>query len=1005
MKTLREWSPLFLLRQEKPCPINDFVAVTSILPAPLASLPMTGSYRIFALLTLLSWITPGLASAAFADPGIHYEKDIRPILKAHCFQCHGEAGKREGGLDLRLRRLIVAGGESGPAIIPGKVSESHLVDRIRSGEMPPEEGSLDEEEMDLIARWVAGGALTARPEPETLGEEPYFTEEDYGWWSFQPIVRPIVPGQRNSTVRTSVDAFLLSRLEQLDPGLGFSRLADRPTLIRRATINLLGLPPTPDEVASFQEDTSPLAWQKVIDRLLASPHYGERWGRHWLDVAGYADSEGYTDADPVRENAYRYRDYVIRSLNQDKPLDKFILEQLAGDELVGEQGAELTPEVVEKLTATGFLRMVPDGTGSNVNQGLARNQVIADTIQVVGTSLLGMSIHCAQCHDHRYDPISQLDYYRFRAIFEPALNWKNWKAPSARQVSLYTEENKATRDRIEVKAKEVDQQRQTKVDFYIARTLHQELLMVEDAVRQPLQAAFQTSAEQQTDEQKLLLEDYPNVGKISGGALYLYERRREIRAKDLEARRGEKERQAIEALVRAELESLPAGEQQAVRAALEIASDDRTAAEQELLARYPQLIITAKTLAEREPDTVMMLDAYTKAAEEIRKGRIVEELKELADRAGEIRATIPRERFIRALQEDSGTVPPTFLFARGDHEQPKQEVSAASLTILGPETRVLANNEAMPTSGRRLALARQLTSGKHPLVARVLANRIWMHHFGRGLVNSPADFGMLGERPTHPDLLDWLADELVRSGWSVKHVHRLILCSTAFQQSAHASSALQEVDPDNRYYGRMTIRRLDAESLRDSVLAVSGWLNEKLYGDPVPVMEDEVGQIVIGKENLDGERKPTTAINLEGEEYRRSIYIQVRRSRPLATLEFFDSAVVTPNCPKRNSSNVTPQSLMMMNSDFALEYSERFARRLQAEAAGSVKEQLRRGWQLALGRTPLAEELAAAEKFLAMQQQALQESSEEKETAVLQFQALASFCQVLISSSRFVYVE
>ena len=977
----------------------------SIRPAPLASLPMTEPTRIFALLTLLSWITPGLAFAAIADPGIHYEKDIRPILKAHCFQCHGEAGKREGGLDLRLRRLIVAGGESGPAIIPGKVKESHLVDRIRSGEMPPEESSLGEEEIDLIVRWVAAGAPTARPEPETLSSQPYFTEEDYGWWSFQPVVRPIVPAQRNSTVRTSVDAFLLSRLEQLDPGFGFSSLADRATLIRRATINLLGLPPTPDEVASFQEDTSPLAWQKVIDRLLASPHYGERWGRHWLDVAGYADSEGYTDADPVRENAYRYRDYVIRSLNQDKPLDRFIIEQLAGDELVGEQGTELTPGVVEKLTATGFLRMAPDGTGSNVNQGLARNQVIADTIQVVSTSLLGMSIHCAQCHDHRYDPISQLDYYRFRAIFEPALNWKNWKAPSARQVSLYTAENEATRNRIETKAKNVDQQRQERVDFYIARTLHQELLMVEETVRQPLQAAFQAAAEQRTDEQKQLLEDHPNVGKISGGALYLYERRREARAKDLEARRGEKERQAIEALVKAELEKLPAGEQQAVRVVLDTAGDDRTATQQELLARYPQVVVTAKTLPGREPETVVVLDAYTKAAEEIRKGRIVEELKELADKAGEIRDTIPRERFIRALREDPGTVSPTFLFARGDHEQPKQEVSAASLTILGPENGIPDNNEAMPTSGRRLALARQLTSGKHPLVARVLANRIWMHHFGRGLVNSPADFGMLGERPTHPDLLNWLADELVHSSWSVKHIHRLILCSTAFQQSAHASTALQEADPDNRYYGRMAIRRLDAESLRDSVLAVSGWLNQKLYGDPVPVMEDEVGQIVIGKENLDGERKPTTAINLEGEEYRRSIYIQVRRSRPLATLEFFDSAVVTPNCPKRNSSNVTPQSLMMMNSDFALKYSERFARRLQAEMPGSVKEQLVRGWQLALGRAPVPGELAAAEKFLAMQQQAFQESSEKKETAVLQFQALASFCQALISSSRFIYVE
>jgi len=966
---------------------------------------MLGPSRLLVLLTMPVWILCGLSSLQGADPGLNYEKDVRPILKAHCFQCHGEADKKEGGLDLRLRRLIVAGGESGPAIIPGKVKESFLVDRIRNGEMPPEESSLSEKETAIIVRWIAAGAPTARPEPETLGEEPYFTEEDYGWWSFQRVVRPTVPSQRDPVVRTSIDAFLLARLEQLKPGFSFSTLADRRTLIRRATINLLGIPPTPAEVASFQSDSSPLAWQKVIDRLLSSPHYGERWGRHWLDVAGYADSEGYTDVDPVRKDAYRYRDYVIRSLNQDKPFDRFILEQLAGDELVGESGGELTPDVVEKLTATGFLRMVPDGTGANVNQGLARNQVMADTIQVVSTSLLGMSVHCAQCHDHRYDPISQLDYYRFRAIFEPALNWKNWKAPAARQVSLYTEDDKATRERIETEAKKVDQQKQLQVDYYIARTLHQELLMVSDELRLSLQAAFEAAADKRTDEQKQLLEDHPNVGKISGGALYLYERRREARAKDLEARRTEKQEQAIEALVKAELARLPAGTQQDVRAALDTVKENRTAQQQELLALHPQVLVSTETLARQDPETTMALDAYTKAAEEIRKGRIVAELKEFTDKASEIRATIPREGFIRALQEDPGTPPSTLLFARGDHEQPKQGVAAASLTILGPGNTIPANDQSIPTSGRRLALARQLTSGDHPLVARVLVNRIWMHHFGRGLVNSPADFGMLGERPTHPDLLDWLADELVHSGWSMKHIHRLILCSTAFQQSAHASRALQEADPDNHYYGWMRIRRLDAESLRDSVLAVSGWLSEELYGDPVPVMEDEVGQIVIGQENLDGERKPTTTIDLEGEEYRRSIYIQVRRSRPLAMLESFDSPVVTPNCPKRNSSNVTPQSLLMMNSDFVLEYSERFARRLQAEAPGSVKEQLIRGWQLALGRAPLAEELANAEKYLVMQQQALQENAGETENETIELQALASICQALFSSSWFIYVE
>ena len=399
-------------------------------------------------LILVVLFTPhahNLAQAGSApDEPISFERNVRPIFKANCFPCHGEGDKLNGKLDVRLRRMIVEGGKSGAAIVPGQPEASLLFQRISKGEMPPGKKKLTSDEVALIGHWIAAGAATARPEPEKIGDDLQFTEDDRSFWAFQPIRRPDEPKvQHTDLVHTTLDAFLLAKLEE--NGLSFSSGADKQTLIRRAYFDLIGLPPTPEEVALFLADDASDAYERLIDRLLASPHYGERWGRHWLDVAGYADSEGYTNDDLVRKEAYKYRDYVIRSFNADKPFDQFIQEQLAGDEMVAPAVAasgykNLPPEAIEKLVATGFLRMAPDGTGSGgVDQKIARNQVVADTIKIVTSSLMGMTVACAQCHNHRYDPIPQTDYYRLRAIFEPALDWKNWRAPQARLVSLYTD--------------------------------------------------------------------------------------------------------------------------------------------------------------------------------------------------------------------------------------------------------------------------------------------------------------------------------------------------------------------------------------------------------------------------------------------------------------------------------------------------------------------------------------------------------------------------------------
>lgn len=382
------------------------------LPRPLRSLPAARlAVTLIAALTVMH-----VAALSRADEPLHFETHIRPILKAHCWHCHGEESELQGKLDARFARTLLAGGESGPAVVPGMHSSSLLHQRIQSGEMPPGEKKVPAHELQLLARWIDAGAGTLRPEPEAAPPGAIIADEDRLHWAFQPIIRHAVPEtSRPDLVHSPIDAFLLQKLEQ--QGLGFGPAADRETLLRRVTINLTGLPPTPAAIDQFLADQSPEAWNTVIDTLLNSPAYGERWARHWLDAAGYADSDGYTEKDPERQWAWKYRDYVIRSINADKPWNQFLVEQLAGDELLTPPLQNLSPEQAELLTATGFLRMAPDGTADGgVDQPTARNDVIAETLKTVSTSLLGLSVGCAQCHQHRYDPISQADYYRLRHL-------------------------------------------------------------------------------------------------------------------------------------------------------------------------------------------------------------------------------------------------------------------------------------------------------------------------------------------------------------------------------------------------------------------------------------------------------------------------------------------------------------------------------------------------------------------------------------------------------------
>lgn len=842
-----------------------------------------------------------------------FESHIRPLLKAHCFHCHGEGGKREGKLDLRLRRLAVAGGESGAALVPGEPAASRLWQRVRDGEMPPQ-GRLDPAALQLLERWIAAGAPTERAEPEDPAAVGDITDAERSYWAFQPVRRPPLPAVAHpELLRSPIDAFLLVRLETL--GLQFAPPVPPARLLRRAALDLWGLPPTSDEMADFVADSGPDAWARAVDRLLASPRYGERWGRHWLDVAGYADSDGYSETDPLRPYAYKYRDYVVRALNADRPFDELIVEQLAGDELVPPPLANLAAEAQERLVATGFLRTVPDGSSSGVAPKEAGNAVMAETIKVVSSSLLGMTVGCAQCHNHRYDPIPQSDYYRLRAVFEPALDWKQWRTPPQRLVSLATDADRARSAEIEREAQQLEAARQARQTEYIARTLDRELAKIPAERAEQVRQARDTPPAQRSPEQQQLLKEFPSVN-VDAGSLYLY---------------------------------------------------DHAAAE---------------------------------------------DLKKEAEKVAAVRAKKPVEDFISCLTEVPGHLPATHLLERGDPDNPKQAVEPGDLSVISTAP-LLAKDPQRPTSGRRLALAQQFTKGQHPLVGRVLVNRWWLQHFGRGIVSTPGDFGRLGTRPSHPELLDWLADRFVArdpgplGGWSLKRFHREVMLSTAYVQESRRTPAAESLDPDNVAWSRMPVRRLEAETLRDTILAVNGTLNLKAGGPAIPVMEDDVGQIVIGIENKNGENRPGPIIPMHGEDFRRSIYVQVRRTRPLGVLDAFDLPTLEPNCLARSQSTVAPQALLLMNSEFLMQQSRLLAERLVREAGADRTAEVRFGFTCVLGREPSPVELERALAFLDQQTAAFSAQPREKPDEAVDAPrlALASFCQALLSCNELLYVD
>ena len=834
-----------------------------------------------------------------------FEKNIVPLVKARCFHCHGEKTQK-GGLDLRRRFTMEKGGDSGPLLDLKKPGESLLLKIIAEGRMPPEgEQQLTTAERELIRAWVTTGAPLAgndeQPLPKT-GPVSFVTEDDRKFWAFQTPKRPAVPAvKQKNFVRTPIDAFLLEKIEPHDAS--FMPRAEKRTLVRRLYFDLHGLPPTPEQVATFVTDSRSDAYEKLIDELLDSPRYGERWGRHWLDVAGYADSDGYLDADRLRPEAWRYRDYVIRSFNNDKPYSRFLQEQIAGDELANwKQMSELTPAIIDNLVATGFLRSAPDPTYPGYIEQPEVNKVIADTMEVVSTGLLGLTIQCARCHDHKVDPISQRDYYELWAFFNPSFDAQKWIVSSHRNLPMAT---KRDAERI-------------------------------------------TKGNQQADARiKQLQTDVNTMTGRFRGKVFTAEL---SHIKDVESLKK-------------------------VKQALNVDEKKRNAAQKELVAKYaPNVNIAEADLSKRFLEYQQKLAKLRAAitSETALKESIVQ---------------------IRGLYDLEGEPNPTHLLRRGDYRTPGVVVEPNVPEVLAPAGSAPKIQPKYKSTGRRLVLARWLTDPKNPLTARVQVNRVWAQHFGTGIVSSLDNFGHAGARPTHSELLDWLTTEFIAHAWRHKHLHRLILNSSAYRQSSQPNAKLQSVDPDNKLLGSWPPRRIEGEAIRDTVLSAAGKLNLKMSGQPVPVSLDKQGLVTVAD---------------DPESNRRSIYLIVRRSQPVTLLELFDTPTMETNCTRRTESIVVTQALTMLNSEFTARNAKSLAERVIRQEPSDVPNRLNALLQLAWSRQATAEEQQEMTTFLdAVRNQTLKadtaaDSGEKQKLADLA--AWTQLAVVILNSNEFLYV-
>ncbi len=766
--------------------------------------------------------------------------------------------------------------------------------------------------------------LLVCPLAATHGTEPAGTardtaEEDPPFWAFRQLAPQPVPEHGNrqrvrEIVRTPIDAFVLRELEKHK--LTFSHDAQPARLIRRVYFDLIGLPPSPDESADFLQGPSPNAYERLIDRLLASPHFGERWGRHWLDVVGYTDLVSY-DGDTTGifgfiQDRWRYRDYVIDAFNNDTPYDRFLAEQLAGDELVDWRNAKrYTPEIVATLAATGFWRNAEDRSES-AKELEYKWSFLHNTMQTFGTGVLGLTLRCARCHDHKHEPIPQRDYYRLLSLITPAFNVKNWKDPKQRAIPSISASEKQALDSANAAITKQVTERETQI------------------------ANIRTHRKQQ--------------------------------------------------LVAARLKSIPGPLRDDVQAAIATAAEKRSEVQAYLATKFA--------------------DQFAIKPEDVQRSLTPQETSQIADLQQDItdlKQRVKSHGWIQAIY-DVGPPPPTHLLERGEFKTPGPQVQPGFLEALSDDsTSFVSLVKPVPgSSGRRTALSRWLTARDTPsssLVARVVVNRIWQHLTGVGIVSTSENLGMSGNSPTHPELLDWLAAELINHGWRIKPLIKTIMMSTTYRQASRREGlAVAEpnpriVDPGNSLLWRARLRRLESEVIRDAMLSTSARFNSSMGGQPIPLKYRRDGVASFDMEKLQS----------PGSTWRRSVYLFQRRVYHLTVQGVFDQPTVAGSVCRRNASAVALQSLSMLNDSLALEQAEHFAARVWNDAGRSPAEQIDIAFRIALSRPPDSQEIQWSSELLKQHVARYQAAGSPADQATRQ--ALMHLCRVLFNSSEFLYVE
>ena len=805
-----------------------------------------GSFRVNSvklLLMVCAATSPAKAQSPTVEQIRFFETRIRPLLVVRCLGCHGDR-KQSAGLRLDSRKAMLRGGESGAVVVPGKPAASLLIHAVRQADddlRMPKNGRLTKRQVEALVGWIRMGA----PFPSAIGNR----SRDPNHWAFQPPVsRPVPSVARGEWPQATLDHFILAKLEAV--GLSPAVRADRRTLIRRVTFDLVGLPPTPDEVAAFLDDESPEALSRVVDRLLASPRYGQRWGRHWLDVARYADSNGF-DENVAHGNAWRYRDYVVSAFNRDKSFDRFLTEQLAGDLLPFQGEAQQH----DQLTATGFLSIGPKVL-AETDEAKMRMDIIDEQLDTTGRAFLGLTLGCARCHDHKFDPIAAADYYGLAGIFKSTLTMRKY--------------NKVAE-------------------------WHEHLLPSAEAT------AMKVVFDAKVAEKKTGIADFTA---------------------------------AADRLVRKKLANQP---------------DSKPPEKLETL--YP---------------------AETKA-----------KLKKLRDELAAFQKAGPKLPAAMGVTEDK--VVDIAVHLRGDPLNLGDVVPRHTPPVLGGPRQPRFSKKQ---SGRR-ELAAWMVDSRHPLTARVFVNRAWRWHFGRGLVRTTDNFGLLGEKPTHPELLDWLARRFVADGWSIKTLHRRIVLSSTYQQAAVASAETLQLDPENRLFSRGAVRRLEAETVRDALLAVGGQLDETMKGSLLKLKNRAYF--------FDHTSKDLTTY----ESRRRSLYLPVVRNNVFELfqlLDFPDPAVSTGD---RATTVVASQALLMLNSEFVMQAAAGLADRLFL-LPGDEQQRLVRLYLMAFGREPTAEEQRADRKFLASLAKSPAAGAADRKRVRDKWTTL---CHVVLAANEFIYLR